>query len=175
MEAPELLIAFRGTNFSRRTSSDPSQGGFEPYFARSHPSVSHFLGGKNMVRTRIGSIFGIGQLGVGSLSLALWGARQHLPLPGNALLDHFWLTFGSLLAYFGFWTIAGFLPYCCPIVGPIAAPIVALMLPYCKCSTSYLHETRRQYAGNDCCTLVLVLVQRITTERKSPAPKEPVP
>ena len=47
-KALEPLMAFRGTNFSRRTSSDPSRGGLEPYFAKSHPSVSPFFGKKKI-------------------------------------------------------------------------------------------------------------------------------
>ena len=123
MEAPELLIAFRGTNFSRRTQPNPSQTHLEPYFAKSHPSVSPFSAKKNMVRTRIGSILGILQLGVGSLSLALGGVcstflseeRRSQPTFGP-LLGHFW----PLL---GFWTIAGF----CPIFALLLALLLALM------------------------------------------------
>merc|ERR1711965_67543 len=98
MEALELLIAFRGTNFSRRTQPNPSQTHLEAYFAKSHPSVSPFSAKKNMVRTRIGSIFWVLQLGVGSLSLALGGLCSTFLSEERRSQT----TFGSLLAYFGF-------------------------------------------------------------------------
>ena len=61
-----------------------------------------------MVRTRIGSIFGILQLGVGSLSLALGGLcstflseEMRSQTPFGSLLDQFWpfLGFGILLDF----------------------------------------------------------------------------
>ena len=84
------------------------------------PACRHFRQKKNMVRTRIGSILGILQLGVGSLSLAL-GVLCSTFLSEERRSQ---TTFGSLLAYFGFLDYCWILPYFCSIVGPIVGPIV---------------------------------------------------
>ena len=72
------------------------------------------------MRTRIGSIFGIGQVGVGPLSVALWGG-QAAPSPPRKCaprthLDQFLISFGI------FWVFGVLLDFC-PIVGPIVGPI----------------------------------------------------
>ena len=123
MEAPELLIAFRGTNFSRRTTSDPSRTHLEPYFAKSHPSVSIFSAKKS----------GADQdwVGFGDWAIGGWPIGYG-PLGGHAApsslrkcaprphVVHFWISFG-LFGFFGLLLdfspfVALLLPYSCPSV-----------------------------------------------------------
>ena len=114
-------MAFRGTNFSRRTSSDPSRGGLEPYFAKAYPSVSIFPANKK---------YGADQDWVDFWDWATGGwpiARS--PLGGQAApssprkcaprphLGHFWSSFSL------FWVIGLLLDFC---------PIVALLLPFLR-------------------------------------------
>ena len=151
MEAPELLIAFRGTNFSRRTSSDPSRGDLEPYFAKSHPSVSPFSAKKNMVRTRIGSIFGIWQLGVGSLSLALGGLCSTFlseEMRSQTHLGHFWTSFGLFWVLHYCWIFAPFSLYnsrsTAPILGSRYVTLICQVPDPCKLCAALIDAGKKQ-------------------------------
>ena len=80
MEAPELLIAFRGTNFSRRTQPNPSQTHLEAYFAKSHPSVSIFPAKKKYGADQDWVDFWDFAIGGWFIVPSPWGVMQHLPL-----------------------------------------------------------------------------------------------
>ena len=80
MEAPELLIAFRGTNFSRRTQPNPSQTHSEAYFAKSHPSVSPFSANKKYGADQDWVDFWDFAIGGWFIVPSPWEVMQHLPL-----------------------------------------------------------------------------------------------